>query len=843
MKLRNLFMLIGISISFLSAMGQATSLTIDNQTPGWLSSKIAYGDQQTVQNLKVTGFINAEDLKFIGRLMGKYSLTGCIDLENVDIIGETSSKDNVMPEKAFKIGSGGGEEIYVPGGLTISHIKLPLSITSSNNCMGSEMKVDTITCGGEKMPSVKGINLYGSLNTKTRHLILREGVTEIPNDAFRNEDALESNNFIFSSVEFPSTLKRIGKSAFLKNYALKNLKLPNQLAEIDKEAFYLSGYKPDTLIVPDSVKVFNTRAFNIPKVVIFGEHIESIKNEYSTYNNSFGTYSYNDHWDYNMNLTIIIKNINPPYFGYQSDKCLQKSTIYVPKISIDAYKKANVWKNAMLILPIPVDVTSISMTGASTMKVGQTSQMEAVAYPLDADDRTILWETSNSEIATVSQSGVVTAISQGEVTIKASSLSNPNIFKECKITIVQPVTSISISKSELELNVGETGELNVNIYPTNATNKSVVWKSDDEKIASVSQNGIVKAMNPGNTIIRVNSCDDESIQAQCVVKVNQPVSSITLDESSIVLKSLGETKQLTSTVHPDDASNKNISWYSSNSNVCLVSPRGLVTAVGEGTSVVVATTEDGGFTASCVVKVNFNTVTTIELNKTELTLHPEDSEQLTVTAMPEELIGKSVTWSSSDDYVVTVDKNGLVQANKVGSAKIIAMIGDLFAICQVTVSPVLADSISLNNDVLSLKIGKSEQLIATILPSNTTNKTLLWESSNEAVATVNNNGLVEILSEGVTTISASTTDGTMLKASCTLNATSAIQEVYADGSNIAIETLNGDIIINGANTDSVVYVFDAVGTMVYKGYDRRISTANHGIYIVIIENKHSKIVI
>ena len=128
MKLRNLFMLIGISISFLSAMGQATSLTIDNQTPGWLSSKIAYGDQQTVQNLKVTGFINAEDLKFIGRLMGKYSLTGCIDLENVDLIGEKSSKDNVMPEKAFKIGSGGGEEIYVPGGLTISHIKLPLSI-------------------------------------------------------------------------------------------------------------------------------------------------------------------------------------------------------------------------------------------------------------------------------------------------------------------------------------------------------------------------------------------------------------------------------------------------------------------------------------------------------------------------------------------------------------------------------------------------------------------------------------------------------------------------------------------------------------------------------------------
>ena len=104
----------------IALFAQATSLTIDNQTPGWLSSKIGYADQETVENLKVTGYVNTTDLKFIGGLMQNRNLHGCVDLSEVNVVG---NKDNYMGNGSFN--SDG----------TVSHLILPKTLTELEQCL------------------------------------------------------------------------------------------------------------------------------------------------------------------------------------------------------------------------------------------------------------------------------------------------------------------------------------------------------------------------------------------------------------------------------------------------------------------------------------------------------------------------------------------------------------------------------------------------------------------------------------------------------------------------------------------------------------------------------------
>ena len=141
--MKRTFLFLVVALCFLSVRAQQTSLVIDNQTPGWLSNKIAYGDQKTIHNLKITGYINAEDLKFIGEMICKQALRGCIDLENVNIVGKTADEDNVMPENAFNI----QWSAEYPEGIQISEIIFPLSLTKSTSCLSSELFVDKISSG------------------------------------------------------------------------------------------------------------------------------------------------------------------------------------------------------------------------------------------------------------------------------------------------------------------------------------------------------------------------------------------------------------------------------------------------------------------------------------------------------------------------------------------------------------------------------------------------------------------------------------------------------------------------------------------------------------------------
>lgn len=253
-----------------------------------------------------------------------------------------------------------------------------------------------------------------------------------------------------------------------------------------------------------------------------------------------------------------------------------------------------------------------------------------------------------------------------------------------------------------------------------------------------------------------------------------PVESVTLNKEDYTFNSIGNTIYLTATVLPSDATNKEIDWSSDNEVVATVNQYGKVTANGNGTATITVITKDQGKTATCVITVA-QWVTEIILNETTLTLTEGETENLSVSSIaPDNANDKSVTWNSSDESVATVDASGKVTAISKGRATITALANDnsgVAATCDVTVKPYYTTSVSLNNSSLSLIVGETALLTATvtITPDKVSDKTVTWTTSNEDVATVDQDGKVTGVSKGAATIYATANDGSGVSASCALN--------------------------------------------------------------------------
>ncbi len=331
------------------------------------------------------------------------------------------------------------------------------------------------------------------------------------------------------------------------------------------------------------------------------------------------------------------------------------------------------------------------------------------------------------------------------------------------------VSEIKLNASSLTVHMGKGGQLTATIFPEKALNKTLIWKSSDTSVAVTDANGKIIPIAPGTTTITVTATDPGWVSASCSVTVIYPVTSVVLDKTSMSLQT-GDTEKLTAIVRPGNATNKTVTWKSSNTAVATVDANGKVTAVGGGTATITATAADGsGKSASCSVTVT-QPVTAVALNKTATTIHLGKSATLTVTVSPSNATNKAVTWKSSNTAVATVDSNGKVTAVAVGTATITATAKDgsgKSASCNVAViRPVTG--ITLNKTSLNLNVGDTETLTATVSPNNATNRDVTWKSSNTAVATVDASGKVTAVGYGKATITVTAKDGSGTNASCTI---------------------------------------------------------------------------
>lgn len=408
-----------------------------------------------------------------------------------------------------------------------------------------------------------------------------------------------------------------------------------------------------------------------------------------------------------------------------------------------------------------------------TMRIsaGETATIKVKITPTTAVNKTLNWTSSDTSVATVAD-GIVTAVAPGNTTITATTTDGTNISATCKVTVkIVLVESLQLSSGTAVGKVGETIQLEPTIMPANASNKVLNWTSSNEKVATVA-NGKVTIVGVGSAEITATTTDGTKISAQCHI-TGQPISitGISLSTNSLTMN-IGDSTLLAATVTPENATTKTLNWTSSNEQVAIVKD-GVVTALSAGEATITAASTDGsGVSASCGVKVNVSYAQSLVLSPSDTIICEGETLTIIANVLPITTSNKVLNWTSSDETVATVT-NGLVTAIKTGETTISATTTDgtnISATCKLRVQPVIAKSISLNKSIITAVAGTKHQLEVTILPQNTTNKNVLWTSTNEAVATVDSKGLVEVLSVGSAVITVSTTDGSNLSAECVITA-------------------------------------------------------------------------
>jgi uncharacterized protein YjdB len=368
------------------------------------------------------------------------------------------------------------------------------------------------------------------------------------------------------------------------------------------------------------------------------------------------------------------------------------------------------------------------------------------------------------------------------------------------------VESVTLSESKLDMFVGDSETLTATVLPAEATEKDVTWTSSDPKVATVDENGKVTAVKAGTATITVKSVSNNTVTDTCEVTVtDQPVSvtGVTLNPDKATLN-VGETQKLTVEFAPTNATNKHVTWVSSNEAVATVAD-GIVTAVGKGTATITVTTEDGNHTATCEITVKIP-VSGVTLNPTSTALVVGDTKQLTATVEPANADDSTVIWRSGDTNVATVDQNGNVTAVGVGSTTITATAGGKNATCKITVTakPVPIQGIALAD--AEIFVGYTVQFAPVFSPADTTERDVKWSSSDTKIATVDANGRVTGVAEGKVTITVTSTANPAITASCTVTVTKNLSDA---GLAAIIGALgNGSLPFNDVTVRD--YFYDAV---------------------------------
>lgn len=423
-------------------------------------------------------------------------------------------------------------------------------------------------------------------------------------------------------------------------------------------------------------------------------------------------------------------------------------------------------KKATCVINItePVQKITLLQTDIKVDK-GSTYQLTAVFTPELPDNRNITWVSSDESVATVSSMGLVTGVSGGNAVVSVVTEDGIKVAS-CDVYVRVPVTGITMSETKIaeSLNL-KTHQLTATVSPSGAgVNTDVEWSvsPSNGSVITVDKNGLVTYVAPGNATVIAKSVDGGYL-ASCQVIVLKPVSSVTLDYTELELE-VDENFRLSAEVLPEDASDKSVTWESSDNTVATVDANGLITAVSAGQTTILVKSVDGGITAMCNVKVN-QPPTALTLSTGNITIKKGETAWISATVTPDNANDKTVKWSSSDDSIATVDASGQIKAIESGVCSIIGMTSNgITEKCTVNVKQAVT-GIKLNSTRKTILKGKQFKLKVTLTPSDADNKTVTFSSSDSKVAKVSKDGVVTALKGGETVIVAKTKDRG-LTASC-----------------------------------------------------------------------------
>ena len=459
-----------------------------------------------------------------------------------------------------------------------------------------------------------------------------------------------------------------------------------------------------------------------------------------------------------------------------------------------------------------------------SLEEGEEATLSASVFPSDATQSTLTWRSDKPEVATVDQNGNVRAVKAGVAVITVSV--SETVFETCTVTVVSRVTGISFDVDELEILPGESHQLNVTVLPENASVPDVNWSSDNAKVAKVSDTGLVTGHSAGVATIHAVTRDGGKM-ATCLVKVGTPVSGISLSKSSASMYVGDSPLALTATITPSNASDKSVVWSSSDASVASVTAgSGLdatVTPVAAGTATITVSTQDGKFSASCVLTV-MQHVTGVSISKSSLTLYTGQTETLSAQVKPDDATDTRLTWSSSDKTVATV-ANGKVTALKAGSVQIrvTTFEGGFQDVCNLTVKQHVT-GLDLSHSTRTIYLGQTVTMTATVLPSDASDKSVTWTSSNSDIVSVTQNGSVTANAMGEAEITATSNDGGFSK-SCKVTVIEPL--VPATSLTLTPKTMSLNIGENGS-LELQILPNDCNEILEWKSSDPSVATVNAG---------------
>lgn len=513
-------LLMGISTMLYA---QETELTIDNQTPGWLSSKLTYSEQVTVKKLTLKGYINKADMDFINSLIRTRNLES-LDLYEVVLINENNQDYKIWPEfldygdyKVLK-------KIIFPKRMEMDKSEIRICVygtkidTLATICKNQNIKYGSASYielleGSDTIPELT----FGSRNTAK--------IAPLPKSLKVIEPRAFSGNYIFDEpFVFPKGIIRLGSNTIENPFGSRHSWFST--SRIDDRTKYQMPISHTRFDFPDSLIIYNSAVMISSGYSSYWQ--DTSKDIYESDTITVGQKCRMMYAQLKANVAIFYSKYPPSQFNGD----FKIGVLYVPEGSASLYKEQYTTYTGNEIGQIKEmkSITSISISPKSvSLYIGETQKLNATIYPSDAFDKTFYWISSNDSIATIDDNGKVTGIKAGTVTISAVS-NNGKVWGTCEINVLQHVTGVSLNVSEIEMNkIGETYQLEATVYPTNAFNQKINWLSSNLGICHVTSNGKLTATGFGSAVVFATS-EDGDYTASCIVHVVDTSSSSEIHE-------------------------------------------------------------------------------------------------------------------------------------------------------------------------------------------------------------------------------------------------------------------------------------------------------------------------
>ena len=517
--MKQIYIFLVCLLAFLNVNAQDKVMTIDNQTPGWLSSKMTYAQQVAVEDLTITGYINPTDMKFVNGLINQRKLK-VLNINQVHLVDDNNNDDVLWQN-------------FIDCRKPLQKLVMPSTLVYNGSSSLDATNIDSLIIDADVLAS-------RYLERFPKHLLLTEHITRIPSSAFvDNESSIEGR----CVITLPSSIEEIGA------YAIVGLKLPTDDFVLPKNIVRLGS--PSDNANSWYLETFNSyrNGIDMPISSSRFEFPESLKAYHGGWtSSSLGGYHYKWAQHCYTSDTIVVgskcdtlevrlkakvayfETAVPPQgiYAYKIDK------LYVPKGSLDVYKKKYGENKEIKEIEEIKTIENIPLryTSPHNMLKEESCELFEEIQPADAFDKRIKWSSSNEEVATVDANGVVTAHKNGTATITVSSYDG-SVTNSCEIIVAQPVTGVSIDPAEIEFyNLGEKAQLKAVFEPEDATNKNVTWKSSNESVCSISADGSIIATGYGKTVVLATT-EDGNFVGTCIVVVTEAsaIKQTSLSES------------------------------------------------------------------------------------------------------------------------------------------------------------------------------------------------------------------------------------------------------------------------------------------------------------------------